>query len=223
MAGNRRSRAWQQAHSADPHVRQARQAGYRSRSAYKLLEIARRDRLLRPGMTVVDLGAAPGGWSQVAAQELGPGGRVIAVDLLPAAPVPGVEFIQGDVCDAALRARVIEALADRCADVVICDMAPNLTGRRDVDEANTAGLNAAAAEFAAAVLAPGGSLLIKTFHGEGFEALRRGLPGWFGRVQVRKPQASRSQSSEVYVLARDRRGGPGGAVPPPAVAAVDRP
>ncbi len=203
MSRNKRSRSWLQSHASDTYVKQARQAGYRSRAAYKLLEIDERDHLLRPGMTVIDLGAAPGGWSQAAASRVGPTGRVIAIDLLDMTANPGVTFIHGDFTDV-VRQEEIGAMLEGGADLILSDMSPNLTGRRDVDQANTEHLNELTLLFGTEVLKKGGDMLVKTFHGPGFEALRESACHAFGKVAVRKPKASRSHSAEVYLLGRGR-------------------
>lgn len=205
MSRSKRGRSWLQTHAGDAFVKQARQAGYRSRAAYKLLEIDERDHLLHPGMTVVDLGAAPGGWSQVAAAKVGPGGRVIAIDVLDLPPLPGVTFIHGDFTETALQERIRGMLDGGGADLIISDMSPNLTGRRDVDQANTEHLNDMTLLFSTEVLRKGGNLLLKTFHGAGFEALRDNARHAFDKVLVRKPKASRSHSAEVYLLAWRRK------------------
>jgi 23S rRNA (uridine2552-2'-O)-methyltransferase len=199
------SKAWLHEHVTDRYVRQAKQEGYRSRAAYKLLELARQDRLIRPGMTVVDLGAAPGGWSQVAAELTGSKGRVIAVDILAMQPVPGVIFIQGDFReDATLRA-LESALAEHQhqVDLVVSDMAPNISGIGMVDQARAAHLAELALEFAVKSLKPGGYFLVKGFQGEGYTELREQLRKHFRQLLTRKPAASRSRSSEIYLLAKD--------------------
>jgi 23S rRNA (uridine2552-2'-O)-methyltransferase len=201
----RSSKRWLRAHERDPYVRKSRQSEYRSRAAWKLMEIDQHDRLFRPGQLVVDLGAAPGSWSQYAASRVGPRGRVIAVDVLPMAPVAGVEFMQGDFADAAVQARCLEALGDRRADLVISDMAPNLSGIRATDQARSMRLAELALEFARQVLAPGGDLLLKLFQGSGADAFRKELVEHFQRVNIRKPGASRSASREFYVLARGHK------------------
>ncbi len=205
--GRQRSRRWLAEHVNDPYVRQARQAGYRSRAACKLLELDAKDRLFRPGMTVVDLGAAPGGWSQVAADRVGPGGRVVAVDVLPMAPLPGVEFIQGDFCEQAVLDQLLARLAGRPVDLVISDMAPNISGVRAVDQPRSIYLVELAFEFSNTVLRRGGDLLAKVFQGAGFQELVRDLHSCYEKVLIRKPRASRSRSREVYVLGRGFRAG----------------
>ena len=189
------------AHVHDPHVRRAQQLGYRSRAAFKLLEIDRRDRLLRPGMRVADLGAAPGSWSQVAAAAVAPGGVVVAVDCLPFAPIPGVITIQGDLYEPAVRAQLVQAL-NGAADLVLSDMAPNLSGVESADRARAAELAGVALEFARTTLKPGGGLLVKLFQSEEAREFVAELWGVFQQVQTRKPEASRSRSSEFYVFAR---------------------
>ncbi len=206
MARSKTSKAWMQKHVSDPYVRRARAEGYRSRAAYKLLELNRRDRLLRPGLTVVDLGAAPGGWSQVAAARVGAAGRVLAVDLLEMAPIPSVEFILGDFRAPATLDRLAGALGGRPADLVLSDMAPNISGMAEVDQARSLELAQAAVEFCEGHLKPGGTLLVKVFQGAGFEEFAAGLRRRFLKVAVRKPGASRNRSAEVYLLARGFRG-----------------
>jgi 23S rRNA (uridine2552-2'-O)-methyltransferase len=193
---------WLRAHEKDPYVRKARQSEYRSRAAFKLQEIDQRDKLFRPGQLVIDLGAAPGSWSQYAAARVGPRGRVIAVDLLPMVPVTNVEFILGDFTEPAVQSRCLEALDGRRADLVISDMAPNLSGIRATDQARSMRLAEVALEFARQVLAPRGDLLLKLFQGSGADEFRKELVEHFQRVTVRKPGASKSESREFYVLAR---------------------
>jgi 23S rRNA (uridine2552-2'-O)-methyltransferase len=200
MKRNKTSKAWLHRHLKDPYVRQARDEGYRSRAAFKLLEIVGRDHLLKPGMTVVDLGAAPGGWSQAAAVVLGVTGRVIAVDLIEMAPIAGVTFIQGDFRAPAVRAELETRLAGGRPDLVLSDMSPNLTGVAVTDQTRGIALAEAALEFAVHCLQPDGAFLVKVFHGEEFEAFVRRMRRSFGTVQTRKPKASRNSSSEVYVL-----------------------
>lgn len=195
------SRRWLHEHIADPYVRQAQAQGYRSRASFKLLEINQRDRLLRPGATVVDLGAAPGGWSQVAATIVGPRGRVVAVDLLDMPPLPGVEFILGDFGDDAVLERMLSLLPDG-ADLVMSDMAPNLSGVRDVDQPAALHLAELALDFAKRVLKPRGALLVKCFEGAGSQALRAAFARHFEQVLVRKPDASRDRSREHYLIGR---------------------
>jgi len=188
------NKQWLRRHVTDPYVRKAREQGYRSRSAFKLLEIDDKEKLLRPGAIVVDLGAAPGGWSQVAAARVKPGGRVIAIDLLKIAPITGVEMVQGD-----FRAAKLEGVR---ADIVLSDLASNLSGVANVDQARAAALAFAAIDFCRKMLKPDGVFVVKTFHGEAFGEVLARLKREFGKVMVRKPSASRGESSETYVVAR---------------------
>ncbi len=202
MAKNKSSKAWMQEHVTDPYVRRAQAEGMRSRAAYKLQQLAERDKLLKPGMLVVDLGAAPGGWSQVARRAVGDAGRVVAVDLLDMIPVAGVRFIHGDFSDAAVLAAVEQALDGQGADLVLSDMAPNISGVASVDQARSVGLAELALEFAVNHLQPQGNFLVKVFQGSGFEALVKVIRGRFVQTLIRKPEASRSRSNEVYVVAK---------------------
>jgi 23S rRNA (uridine2552-2'-O)-methyltransferase len=196
---------WIERHRADPYVRKARAAGYRSRAAFKLIEIDARDRLIRPGMVVIDLGAAPGSWSQVVVGKVGRSGRTIGVDLLPIEPLPGVEFVQGDIRDAEVLARLEALVPSAGADLVLSDIAPNLSGSAPTDQARSEELARIALEFASRHLKHGGTLLVKTFHGSGFEGLRAAMRAVFEQVQVRKPAASRPESAETFLLGRGRR------------------
>lgn len=207
MARTKTSKAWMHEHVTDPFVRKAKQEGYRSRAAYKLLEILERDKLVRPGMTVVDLGAAPGGWSQVLAPLVGAKGRVIAYDLLDMAPIPGVTFLQGDFTADEAPARLDAALEGRAVDLVVSDMAPNISGVGMVDQARSIHLAELALEFARQRLKPGGHLLVKVFQGAGLDEFRRELGAAFQSVAVRKPKASRDRSSELFLLAKGRKAG----------------
>lgn len=206
MARTRSSARWLREHFADEYVRRAQAEGYRSRAVYKLLEIHDRDLLLRPGMTVVDLGAAPGGWSQVATKLVGGQGRVIALDLLPMEPLAGVEFIQGDFRETEVLERLLAALADRPVDLVLSDMAPNASGIKAVDQPRGLYLAELALDFAGRRLRPGGNFLVKAFQGEGFDAFLKNLRAAFATVAPRKPRASRARSAEQYLLARNYRG-----------------
>jgi 23S rRNA (uridine2552-2'-O)-methyltransferase len=197
-----------QRHVADPYVRKARALGYRSRAAFKLAEIDRADRLFAPGQRVVDLGAAPGGWSQVAAAKVGPGGRVIAVDLLEIAPLPGVTAIRGDFTEETVLRAVERALGGERVDLVLSDMSPNLSGVAASDQARSIYLCELALDFALAHLQPEGTLLVKAFQGAGFPAFLQRLRASFERVASRKPGASRSRSSEMFLLARGPRAKP---------------
>ncbi len=202
MSRSKSSSRWLQEHFNDPYVRQAQAQGYRSRAVFKLLEIQEKDRLLRPGMTVIDLGAAPGSWSQVAAGLVGVKGLVIASDILPMEPLPGVHFVLGDFREEAVFAALLAVLGDRQADLVISDMAPNMSGERSVDQPRAMYLAELALELARRVLRPGGDLLVKTFQGEGVDAYRKEMRQSFRQLLVRKPGASRARSSEVYLLGR---------------------
>lgn len=208
MAKNKTSRQWVHDHINDPYVKQAQAQGYRSRAAFKLLQIDERDRLLGPGKVVVDLGSTPGGWSQVAAKKVLPGGRVIALDLLPMEPVTGVHFIQGDFREDETLLQLVSALEGRPVGLVLSDMAPNLTGIALTDQARSIHLLELALEFSREYLKAGGDMLVKVFQGTGFDALRRDMEQLFGTVSVRKPDSSRDRSSEVYLLCRGRRGEP---------------
>ncbi len=194
------SRRWWQRHVCDEFVRRAQREGYRSRAAYKLAEIDARDHLLRPGMTVVDLGAAPGGWSQYAARRLGGRGRILALDALPMEPIAGVEFMVGDLTDPAVLDLLKERLGGSRADLVMSDMAPNISGIEAVDQARATRLAELALEFATKTLRPGGTFLLKAFQGEGFPPLRKAMQAHFERVASRKPRASRAESREIYLL-----------------------
>ncbi len=199
------SKAWLKEHRDDPYVQQAQREGYRSRACYKLLEVQERDRLIKPGMTVLDLGSAPGGWSQVAAQLVGHKGRVLASDILPMDSLAGVEFIEGDFTADSVFEQILAALGDTPADVVISDMAPNMSGVNAVDQPRSMYLVELALDMAQQVLAPGGSFVAKVFQGEGFDELYRDIRGAFGKVVTRKPKASRPRSREVYLVATQFR------------------
>jgi 23S rRNA (uridine2552-2'-O)-methyltransferase len=199
------SARWLAEHAADPYVKRAREEGWRSRAAFKLEEIQKSDRLLKPGMTIVDLGAAPGGWSQYAARLLGGRGRIIALDVLEMPAIPGVEFLQGDFGEPAVLEQLRAVLGGARVDLVMSDMAPNMMGIADVDHDRSMHLVELAEEFATQVLRPGGDLLTKVFQGRGFQPLVARLRGHFETVKLRKPNASRSRSAEVYVLARGFR------------------
>jgi 23S rRNA (uridine2552-2'-O)-methyltransferase len=199
------SSRWLAEHAADPYVKRAHDEGWRSRAAFKLEEIQRSDHLLRPGMTVVDLGAAPGGWSQFAARTLAGRGRVIALDLLEMPAVPGVEFLQGDFNDEVVLQELLARLGDTRVDLVMSDMAPNMMGIADVDHDRSMNLVELALDFAGRTLRPGGDFLAKVFQGRSFQPFIAQLRGQFETVKLRKPKASRARSAEVYVLARGFR------------------
>ncbi len=202
MKRTKTSKAWMQEHVNDPYVQRAKSEGYRSRAAFKLMEIDDRDHLLRPGMVVVDLGAAPGSWSQVAMRRVDSAGRVFAFE-----PLPGVEFVQGDFQDEAVLADFEARLGDLRVDVVLSDMAPNMSGIDTVDQARSIYLGELALDFAGRHLKPGGAFLVKVFQGEGFMQFRREIQKHFNSLQVRKPKASRDRSPEVYLLGLGRRAG----------------
>jgi 23S rRNA (uridine2552-2'-O)-methyltransferase len=199
------SKAWMREHVNDFFVKQAKKEGYRSRAAYKLIEIAERDHLLAPGMTVVDLGAAPGGWSQVVAEKLGGRGKVIALDLLEMAPLPGVIFIQGDFSEPLVLAELKKNLGNHAPNLVISDMSPNISGISVVDQARGMHLAELALEFTADQLNSGGNFLVKVFQGADFEGFLRTMRASFNRVVTRKPEASRGRSSEMYLLGLGKR------------------
>ena len=196
-----------QEHVTDPYVRKAQAEGMRSRAAYKLQQLAERDHLLKPGMVVVDLGCAPGGWAQVAGRMVGSEGRVIGVDLLEMLPVPGVRFVQGDFGDDSVLAEVEKYLEARPVDLVLSDMAPNMSGVASVDQARSIGLAELALDFAVNHLKPQGNFLVKVFQGSGFEELVAEIRRRFARVMIRKPEASRSRSNEVYLVGKGLKAG----------------
>lgn len=205
MARSRSSQRWLQEHFRDPFVKKAQAEGYRSRAAFKLEELLERDHLIKPGMTIVDLGAAPGGWSQIAARALNGRGRVLALDILDMPSVPGVDFIQADFRDDEAVRRLEALLGDDRADLVLSDMAPNMSGVESVDQARAMDLAELARDFALTWLRPGGAFLVKLFHGVGFDDYVRDLRRHFDKVVVRKPKASRARSPEVYALATGRK------------------
>jgi len=207
MARSKSSQAWLKRHVHDPYVHQAKAQGFRSRSAFKLIEIVKRDVLARSGDHVVDLGAAPGGWAQVLAERVGRSGRVIAVDLLEIAPIPGVTVIRGDFRDGVALRSVEAALEGRGLDLVVSDMAPNLSGVSVADQARSIALCELALEFAGKHLRPQGAFLVKVFQGAGYPEFLRAMRRVFVEVASRKPDASRSGSSEMYLLGKGLKGG----------------
>ena len=206
MARSKTSQGWLKEHFNDPYVKMAQKDGYRSRASYKLLEIQEKDRILRPGITVVDLGAAPGGWSQVTSRVIGDKGRLIASDILEMDSIPDVTFIQGDFTDDGVFAQILDAIGDNQVDLVISDMAPNMSGVREADQPRAMYLCELALELSARVLRPGGDFLIKIFQGEGFDQYHKLTRQMFDKVQMRKPLSSRDRSREQYLLARGFRG-----------------
>ena len=204
MKRSKTSKQWMHEHVNDPYVQRAQKEGYRSRAAYKLLEIDERDHLLKPGMVVVDLGATPGGWSQVAAAKVGQAGKVIALDLLPLHPLHGVEFILGDFREDGVLAQLEERLGGRQVGLVISDMSPNISGIGVADQARAMHLAELALDFSVRHLKPGGAFLIKLFQGVGFEDYVKLMRSHFARVVTRKPKASRDRSSELYLLGLEK-------------------
>ena len=202
---SRSSARWLKEHFADPYVQKAQSEGWRSRAVFKLEEIDRRAKLLKPGAVCLDLGAAPGAWSQYAARRVGAGGRVVATDILPMAELQGVEFVQGDFREAEVFDRLAALLPGRPVDVLLSDMAPNLSGVDAIDQPRSMYLAELALEMATRILKPGGHALIKVFQGSGFVELLQAARGRFGRVKLLKPQASRTRSPEIYLLAMQYR------------------
>lgn len=205
MGRSKSSQRWLKEHFDDHWVAKAQAEGYRSRASFKLLEIADKDKLFRPGMTVLDLGAAPGGWSQVAARRLQGNGIIIASDILPMEAIADVTFLQGDFREEAVYNELLKILDGRQVDLVLSDMAPNMSGNRSVDQPRAMYLVELALEMAREVLAPNGSFLVKVFQGEGSDAFRKDMQQLFNRVVTRKPDASRPRSSEVYLLGSGRK------------------
>ncbi len=200
MKRSKTSKQWMHEHVTNTYVQRAQKEGYRSRAAYKLLEIDERDHLLKRGMVVVDLGATPGGWSQVVAARVGPSGKVIALDLLPLQAILGVEFIQGDFREDSVLAQLEELLGGKPVGLVISDMAPNISGIDITDQARAIHLAELALDFSVRHLRPGGAFLVKVFQGVGFEDYVKLMRSHFGRVVTRKPDASRGRSNELYIL-----------------------
>lgn len=206
MARSKSSHRWLQEHNRDHYVKRSQQEGYRSRASYKLIELDKKDRLFRPGMTVVDLGSAPGGWSQVAAKLVGEKGRVVASDILPMDSIADVDFICGDFTEESVFDEILGTLNNELADLVISDMAPNMSGMRAVDQPKAMYLVELALDLACRILKPGGDFVAKVFHGEGFDEYMLDVKGRFERVVTRKPDASRSRSREVYLVAKGLKG-----------------
>jgi 23S rRNA (uridine2552-2'-O)-methyltransferase len=210
MARTTSSNNWLREHENDTYVQRSRKEGFRSRAVYKLTEIDGKDRLLRPGATVVDLGAAPGSWAQYTARRIAPGGRLVAVDLLEIDPLPGVEIIRGDFTDDAVLAQIDARLGGRPVDLVLSDMAPNISGIASMDQARAVNLAELALDFACSRLAPGGAFLVKTFQGAGYPEFRGRMLQAFRTVASRKPAASRDRSSELFLLGRHPKAAAGG-------------
>jgi 23S rRNA (uridine2552-2'-O)-methyltransferase len=206
VARSKTSHNWLKEHFDDPYVKMAQRDGYRSRASYKLLEIQEKDKIIRPGMTVIDLGAAPGGWSQVTSRLIGGQGRLIASDILEMDSIPDVTFIQGDFTEDAVLAQILEAVGNTQVDLVISDMAPNMSGLAAVDMPRAMFLCELALDLAGRVLRPGGDFLIKVFQGEGFDVFHKSVRQVFDKVQMRKPLSSRDRSREQYLLGRGFRG-----------------
>ena len=208
MTRERKGRSpWMREHLRDPYVRRAQREGWRSRASFKLAELIESERLLRPGMLVIDLGAAPGGWSQYAAAELAGRGRVIAIDVLPMTGLAGVETLQGDLREVAMRAQLLERMVGARAGLVMSDMSPNITGVRSVDQPRSLELAELALDLATQVLAPGGCFVVKLFQGEGVRVYEDAVRRRFASVRSRKPDASRARSRELYVVAKGFLGG----------------
>ncbi|EKD55345.1 MAG: ribosomal RNA large subunit J [uncultured bacterium] len=203
MPGSKSSRRWLHEHFSDPYVKKAHKTGARARAVYKLEELQERGKLFKPGMVVIDLGAAPGSWSEVVAKWVGKTGRVIALDILPMSPIPGVEFILGDFAKPSVLDELLKTLGDTKVDWVISDMAPNISGIVSVDQPRSLELAELAFDLAQKVLHRKGGLLVKVFQGEGFDAFLLNLRGCFKKVVIRKPKASKDRSREVYLLAKN--------------------
>jgi len=206
MKKTKSSKAWMKAHVNDFYVKQAKKEGYRSRAAYKLIEISERDNLLKLGMTVVDLGATPGGWSQVAANKVGSSGRVFSLDILEMRPLPGVTFIKGDFEEESTLIELRENLGERAVDLVISDMSPNITGIAMSDQARCMYLAELSLEFSMEQLNSDGNFLVKVFQGSGFEQFVKAMRMSFKKVATRKPKASRGRSNEIYLLGLKKHG-----------------
>ena len=205
MVRSKSSKKWLEERARDKYVKKSRQAGFRSRASFKLLEIQEKDRFIKPGMIVVDLGSAPGGWSQAAKILVGDKGSVLATDILPMAPISGVKFIQGDFTEDAVFEDLIERVGGESVDLVISDMAPNITGIRAIDQPGSMHLAELALDFARSILREGAYFLVKVFEGEGIGEFKQVLASEFEKVKVRKPKASRSRSREFYLLAEKYR------------------
>ncbi|MBA53545.1 MAG: 23S rRNA (uridine(2552)-2'-O)-methyltransferase RlmE [Pseudomonadales bacterium] len=206
MSRSKTSGKWLREHFDDIYVQRAKDEGWRSRAVYKLLEINEKDKLIKPGMTVLDLGAAPGGWSQMAAKLVGDHGMVIASDILEMDPIPGVQFLQGDFREESVYQQLLEMIGNRPLDLVICDMAPNMSGMNAVDQPRAMYLAELALDMVKQVLKKNGDFLVKVFQGEGLPEYRKDMQQSFGKLITRKPEASRPRSKEVYLLGKGFRG-----------------
>ena len=206
MARSKTSKDWLDEHFNDRYVQKAQQDGYRSRAAYKLVEINEKDKLIKPGMTILDLGAAPGGWTQVAARLAGGDGTVVASDILEMDPVPGVTFIQGDFREESVYAEILSAINQQPVGLVISDMAPNMSGMKTVDQPRAMYLIELALDMAVNTLSPGGNFLVKVFQGEGFQEYRQQMQLHFKTLVTRKPESSRARSKELYLLGKGFKG-----------------
>jgi len=206
VARSKTSSGWLREHFDDQYVKMSQKDGYRSRASYKLLEIDKKDKILRPGSVVIDLGAAPGGWTQVVAEKVGPSGIIVASDILPMDALADVEFIQGDFTEQEVLDQILETMGDRKADLVISDMAPNMSGMSSVDIPKAMYLVELSLDLAKTVLKPGGDFVAKVFQGEGFTELLEDMRGQFSKVVSRKPEASRARSKEVYQVCKGFRG-----------------
>ena len=201
MVKSKSSRRWLDEHFKDKYVKDISDSGYRSRASYKLLEMQKKDSFMRPGMTIVDLGAAPGGWSQIALSAVGAKGKILATDILPMEPITGVDFIQGDFSNEEVFGDLVSRIGDSPADLVISDMAPNISGISAIDQPRCIYLAELALEFARSILKPGAYFLVKVFQGEGTDAYKAHVLRYFQKVKIRKPNASRARSKEFYFLA----------------------
>lgn len=206
MVKSKSSKRWLKEHFKDKYVKQAQQSGYRARSAFKLLEIQQKDHLVKPDMIVVDLGAAPGGWSQVVIEILKGKGKIFALDILPMEPISGVDFIQGDFREEQVMRKLLNYMQQQKADLVLSDMAPNISGIKATDQARAMYLAELALDFAKHVLKPGGNFLVKVFQGADFEEFLKDMRKCFAKVVTRKPQASRGRSTEIYLLGKEFKG-----------------
>lgn len=206
MGRSKSSKQWLKEHFDDPYVKLAQQKGYRSRAAFKLLEIQEKDKLIKKGMTIVDLGAAPGSWSDIVSALVGDKGQVFALDILPMAALPNVTFIQGDFTDPMVFKKLLQLIGNRKVDLVISDIAPNISGMKVIDQPRAMYLAELAADLAEKVLKSGGAFLVKVFQGAGFDAYLKAIRRVYAKVLIRKPPASRAKSKEIYLLAKDFKG-----------------